>query len=101
MTIFISPLIKAHAYFAIIEGHVFIHFCMFLKTKKRGIKMSKLTVPLIKGNDLFAIIEGHVFMSIYIKKEESMFLTRTLLKISRSTYVLFKVIPHKTLTRIM
>lgn len=40
--------------------------------------MSKLTVPLIKGNDLFAIIEGHVFMTIY-KKEESMFLTRTLL----------------------
>ena len=25
MTIFISPLIKAHAYFAIIEGHVFLH----------------------------------------------------------------------------
>ena len=24
MTIFISPLIKAHAYFAIIEGHVFM-----------------------------------------------------------------------------
>ena len=62
--------------------------------------MSKLTVPLIKGNDLFAIIEGHVFMTIY-KKEESMFLTRTLLKILRSTYVLFKVIPHKSLTRIM
>lgn len=62
--------------------------------------MSKLTVPLIKGNDLFAIIEGHVFMTIY-KKEESMFLTRTLLKISRPTYVLFKVIPHKSLTRIM
>ena len=62
--------------------------------------MSKLTVPLIKGNDLFAIIEGHVFMTIY-KKEESMFPTRTLLKISRSTYVLFKVIPHKSLTRIM
>ena len=62
--------------------------------------MSKLTVPLIKDNDLFAIIEGHVFMTIY-KKEEPMFLTRTLLKISRSTYVLFKVIPHKSLTRIM
>lgn len=61
--------------------------------------MSKLTVPLIKGNDLFAIIEGYVFMTIY-KKEESMFLARTLLKISRSTYVLFKVIPHKSLTRI-
>lgn len=61
--------------------------------------MSKLTVPLIKGNDLFAIIEGYVFMAIY-KKEESMFLARTLLKISRSTYVLFKVIPHKSLTRI-
>ena len=56
--------------------------------------------PLIKGYDLFAIIEGHVFMTIY-KKEESMFLARTLLKISRSTYVLFKVIPHKSLTRIM
>ena len=63
--------------------------------------MSKLTVPLIKGNDLFAIIEGHVFMTIYKKKEESMFLTRTLLKISRSTYVLFKVISHKTFSRIM
>ena len=62
--------------------------------------MSKLTVPLIKGNDLFAIIEGYVFMSIY-KKEESMFLTRTLLKMSRSTYVLFKVIPHKSLTWVM
>ena len=64
--------------------------------------MSKLTVPLIKGNDLFAIIEGHVFMTISKKKkEEPMFLTRTLLKISRSTYVFFKVIPHKSLTRIM
>lgn len=36
MTIFISPLIKAHAYFAIIEGHVFIHFLYdFLKQKER------------------------------------------------------------------
>ena len=100
MTIFISPLIKGYDLFAIIEGYVFyILFVCFLN-KKRGMKMSKLTVPLIKGNDLFAIIEGHVFMTIY-KKEESMFLTRTLLKISRSTYVLFKVIPHKSLTRIM
>lgn len=31
MTIFISPLIKAHAYFAIIEGHVFICFYMFFR----------------------------------------------------------------------
>ena len=34
MTIFISPLIKAHAYFAIIEGHVFIHFLYDFKTKR-------------------------------------------------------------------
>ena len=84
----------------LLKGMFLYTFCMIFKTKKRGMKMSKLTVPLIKGNDLFAIIEGHVFMTIY-KKEESMFLTRTLLKISRSTYVLFKVIPHKSLARIM
>ena len=40
---------------------------MIFKTKKRGMKISKLTVPLIKGNDLFAIIEGHVFMTNYKK----------------------------------
>ena len=85
----------------LLKGMFLYTFCMIFKTKKRGMKMSKLTVPLIKGDDPFAIIEGHVFMTIYIKKEESMFLTRTLLKISRPTYVLFKVIPHKSLTRIM
>ena len=35
MAIFISPLIKAHAYFAIIEGYVFIHFLYVLKQKER------------------------------------------------------------------
>ena len=57
--------------------------------------------PLIKGDDPFAIIEGHVFMTIYKKKEEPMFLSRALLKISTTSYVLFKVISHKCLTRIM
>ena len=37
MTIFISPLIKAHAYFAIIEGHVFyVLFVRFSKQKERN-----------------------------------------------------------------
>ena len=35
MTISIAPLIKAHAYLAIIEGHVLYTFCMFL-TKREG-----------------------------------------------------------------
>ena len=70
MTIFISPLIKAHAYFAIIEGHVFIHFFVcFLKQKERDENII-LSVPLIKGDDPFAIIEGYVFMTIYKKKKE-------------------------------
>ena len=63
--------------------------------------MSKIISPLIKGDDPFAIIEGHVFMTIYKKKEEPMFLSRALLKISRSTYILFKVIPHKSLSGVM
>ena len=39
MTIFISPLIKAHAYFAIIEGHVFMHFSCVFQNKKREMKI--------------------------------------------------------------
>ena len=62
MSIFISPLIKAHAYFAIIEGHVFYAlFVRFSKQKERNEKYKFLSVPLIKGDDPFAIIEGHVF----------------------------------------
>ena len=79
MSIFISPLIKAHAYFAIIEGYVFMHFFVrFSKQKERNENIF-LSVPLIKGDDPFAILEGHVFMTIYKKKEEPMFKTRTLL----------------------
>ena len=72
------PLIKAHAYFAIIEGHVFMHFSYIFKRKEKN-KISILFFPLIKGDDPFAIIEGHVFMTICKKKEEPMFKTRTLL----------------------
>ena len=40
MTIFISPLIKAHAYFAIIEGHVFMTIY-----KKRRVHVSSTNSP--------------------------------------------------------
>ena len=73
MSFFISPLIKAHAYFAIIEGHVFMHFLCVFQNKKERNENIFLSVPLIKGDDPFAIIEGHVFMTIYKKKEEPMF----------------------------
>ena len=73
MSIFISPLIKAHAYFAIIEGHVFMYFlCVFSKQKKRNENII-LSVPLIKGDDPFAIIEGHVFYVNRKKEKEHMF----------------------------
>ena len=97
-----SPLIKGNDPFAIIEGHVFIQFSHNKQKQKERNKNVIFTSPLIKGDDPFAIIEGHVFMTIYKKKkEEPMFLSRALLKISRSTYILFKVIPHKSLSWVM